>query len=94
VVEERVRRIHGRTTEQQRRRNRKPFHRHFSSYTKSCRDEREELRIMPVWRIRIAWQGEFSSHRMANTTAISANRSCAAYGNCEEQIGPGELRRR
>jgi hypothetical protein len=57
VVEERVRRIHGRTTEQQRRRNRKPLHRHFSSYTKSCRDEREELRVLPVRRIRIAWQG-------------------------------------
>jgi hypothetical protein len=47
VVEERVRRIHGRTTEQQRRRNRKPLHCNFSSYTKSCRDEREELRVMP-----------------------------------------------
>jgi hypothetical protein len=44
-------------------------------------------------RIRIAWQGEFSSHRMANTTAISANRSFAGHVNCEEQIGPGELRR-
>jgi hypothetical protein len=47
VVEERVRRVHGRTTEQQRRRNRKPLHCNFSSYTKSCRDEREELRVMP-----------------------------------------------
>jgi hypothetical protein len=47
VTPERVRRVHGRTTEQQRRRNRKPLHRHFSSYTKSCRDEREELRVMP-----------------------------------------------
>jgi hypothetical protein len=39
-------------------------------------------------------QAEFSSHRMANTTAISANRSFAGQGNCERQLGLGELRRR